>query len=154
MRYTTIPSMLLPLALLAWTPLAFAGKAAPPAAVDLRGNVSRPAPPGETPEGPPLVEPDAGSPAQYELFDLTAIFFSSSGLVTVTGQVRNLSEAPVRGHVMLHFRSATDQLLYTSETEVNQGQPFAHGAVAAFEATITVGTGEAIRKVSVAFIPR
>jgi hypothetical protein len=101
---------------------------------------------------PPIIEPLSFSAPQFELFDMSANFFESSQVVVINGKVRNLGQSPARGHVIVYFRSAGDDILYTAEVDVNGRSPFPHGVAVPFETTAGLGGAVDIRKVTVEFV--
>ncbi len=90
----------------------------------------------------------------YEIEDLVAEMQEDGNNVLVSGKIRNLSHHPVKGYVIVHFKSGNDEVVHSVETNVNDKKPFAHGKVGAFETSANVGNTPDIQNVVIEFVNR
>lgn len=89
---------------------------------------------------------------RFELEDLTAELQGDGRVIHVSGKIRNHSNAPVKGYVVIYYRNANNEPLHAVEVEVNQKQPFEHGEAGFFEATANIEQVSGIASVSVEFV--
>jgi hypothetical protein len=92
-----------------------------------------------------------GAP-QYEVEDLMAELQAGGDVIYVTGRIRNLSQAPVKGYVVVYFRNANNQPLHAVEVEVNQNKVFGHGEAGFFEATANIVGISDVANVAIEFV--
>jgi hypothetical protein len=97
-----------------------------------------------------LPPPTSFSGPEFEVEDLSAQF--NSGLLIVSGKIRNKSFRTVKGSVLIYLRNAGNGVVTTAEESVNKGISFSHEEGGAFESSISVPPGSGINNVSVEFI--
>lgn len=92
------------------------------------------------------------SAPQFEVEELAAELVNDGEAIYVAGKIRNRSQAPVRGYVVVYFRNGENQPLHAVEVDVNDRKTFAHNEAGAFEATASISGISGIAKVSVEFV--
>ncbi len=83
--------------------------------------------------------------------DLGAEFHTESGSITVTAKIKNVSHSFLRGYATVYYLSAEGQEIFSYQDEINDGEPFAHGATIDFESTSQVSNIKKIATISVDF---
>jgi hypothetical protein len=83
--------------------------------------------------------------------ELNAEFHRDTGTITVTALIRNVSRSKIKGYATIYYLSAEGQEIYSYQEEVNDGEPFNHGATVNFESTARVGNIDKIASISVDF---
>ena len=83
--------------------------------------------------------------------ELNAEFHKDTGTITVTALIRNVSHSKIKGYATIYYLSAEGQEIYSYEEEVNDGEPFDHGASVTFESTAKIGNIDKIASISVDF---
>lgn len=97
-------------------------------------------------------EPLPFSAPEYELEDLTAELHSEGTIIFVSGKIRNLSLAPVRGYVIVYLLSGSGCVIHSVEVDVNDRNPFSHGQVGYFETYENIEDFPGIEDVSIEFV--
>ena len=89
---------------------------------------------------------------EFEVEDLVAELQNDGQVIYVSGKIRNRSQAPVRGYVVVYYRNGNNEPVHAVEVEVNQKKVFGHGEAGFFEATTPVAGISGIASVSVEFV--
>lgn len=90
------------------------------------------------------------APTTY-LEGLEAIYFDASGMLEVSGKVKNNAFNAVNGHVVIYLFDDDSRLAGTMEAPVNKGQFWGHGQSGGFDVYIPA-KGALIKRVNVEFI--
>ncbi len=99
-----------------------------------------------------LSEPLPFAAPAFVFEDLKLELHSDGVIAFVSGKIRNLSHAPVRGYVIVYFRNKDDAVTHSVETNVNEGKPFLHDRTGYFEVSENLMDHPGIENVSVEFV--
>ncbi|MCK9173099.1 MAG: hypothetical protein AB7T15_01090 [Desulfuromonas sp.] len=103
---------------------------------------------------PVQAAPHLLSPARYEVIDLTAQAHEQGNVLEVSGRIRNHSQRTLRGYAIIYLLDGHQRVVHAVEAQVNDNLPFKHGQAGHFGVTVSVGTNNHLRTVSVEFVPQ
>lgn len=93
------------------------------------------------------------SASRYEFEDLNIELYSDENILFVSGNIRNMTYAPVRGYAIVYFKDKGDDVIHSVETDVNGGNSFIHGEAGYFETVENIENIPGLENVSVEFVP-
>lgn len=86
-----------------------------------------------------------------DLESLEAEFHPANNIVSVRGQIKNISNIIIRGYISLHLLSSSGSVLQTFELPIKSHQPLNIGESVKFETVLPVSRSKDATQVSVDF---
>lgn len=99
-----------------------------------------------------LNEPTTFADAKFEIHDLQAIVEGNDDVMLISGKIKNLSFTTVKGYVIVYLQDKDEAVIFATEADVNERQPFPHGKSGFFETAINIGDTPAVENVSIEFV--
>ena len=75
---------------------------------------------------------------RIRVVDLTANRFSDKRVLVVSGNIENLGDESIQGHVIIYLKNGVS-VITAMDAPVNNGSPIAQGAKGYFELTTNIG---------------
>jgi hypothetical protein len=92
------------------------------------------------------------SSAVCPIVHLEANTYEKGRLLHVQGKVKNMSQRPVRGYLLLHLVDSNQQSVYALRTEIQDKSQLAHNDTGSFEEVINIQALKGLKTVRVEFV--
>ena len=97
-----------------------------------------------------MMETHIAVAGDYRIEDIT-MKENSAGYIYTRGMVRNLSNTPIKGYVVIDFLNANGDTVYSMRSYVNEGREIYPGKAAFFVNTIYKDSAPGVQNVQVEF---